>query len=57
MRSDTSGPRPYLYRILRSVTSLSDRRYQRCLERNEEWIRQARNAPTVREQEDRQRRR
>jgi hypothetical protein len=36
--------------MLRHVTTISERRLQRCLERNAEWIEQARNAPTVGEQ-------
>jgi hypothetical protein len=54
MSSTTPGPRTgrtlSIGSMLRHVTSLSERRLQRCLERNAVWVEQARNAPTVGEQ-------
>jgi hypothetical protein len=51
-----SGQPLSLSRVLRCVTRLSERRYLRILERNEEWAEEARSAPTVRESLERRRR-
>jgi hypothetical protein len=51
MRQSTSGPRGgRLAAAFRHVTSMGERRLERRLKQNEEWIAQVRNAPTVEEQ-------
>lgn len=51
MRGNTPGPRGgRLAAAVRHVASMGERRLERRLKQNEEWVAQARNAPTVEEQ-------
>lgn len=56
MGSSASGPRTrQVFAAFRYVTSWRSRRFERQLQRNQEWIEQVRNAPTMGERLERER--